>query len=430
MVFLDEITPLNPSFSVVISGEEEQQECSYKYKFTDTTSINLSEFDRGRICYYIKQSDGNKSMGCTSKNSIFIYEFCSPGTYTIVKELSIREIPNCGGASELIYREEQEFQIEVLEWKPELQIEDPKECFKIDNTVELYPSVLSLNNNVCPANFTEDGGYSKTHYSNHYVSFNIDFNKLVYDLYKYENSTSSWNNVLNQKQYVINTSDPSNYKFTFLADKYGAYKLTTSLHNCCQTVTHDIEFSICDSLKIYRPCKDVTNCEDCNILRFENDSQEDIEITVKDGILNKDIHTFTVNSLQNKDFNAKEDTVYIFEYTLDGKDKTAIVPLFCAINDCYVNLQKILLCENAKDCCDDRELLLSRLNNITSYYQTFLNIVEKYSDLNFRYYSLDINNYLDDFVLLGKLRELILNFCSICRNSCTDCYNWDKGECL
>lgn len=425
-VIIDLITPSNPTFEVVVDSLGEQLACSYNYLFTDATTVNIPEFDRGRVCYYIE----DKEIGCSPRGSTVIYNFCSPGLYVITQEFTIREIPNCGGTSEIIYQETREFEIEILEWQPILDLNSSECCYNINEEITFYPSTINLNNNVC-GDIDLNAGYSSD-YNEDYAHYDWSKQLLEYNLYYYNQQTAQWEELgLNYLSYVVFEDNPLDYPFVWEPNKYGVYKLIGTLTNCCKTVTDEFIFEVCDSVRIYPYCQYKKECDVCYDYVIDNLSLDEVTINIYETVTDELIHTIVVPPQTTHIHSFTEDNVYTFKWEFKGEEKILVFNVFCSIDKCYTNILKEMMCAN-KDprCCNDSYLNNDRLRVIQAYYQTYLNLIEPYTDLKVRYSNLDVSNMLDDFIEIKRIQEFISEICDVCANNCSDCFDWDSGNCI
>jgi hypothetical protein len=193
------------------------------------------------------------------------------------------------------------------------------------------------------------------------------------------------------------------------------------------TLNREFEFSICDSIVITPACYGKIECNNCTTYFLDNYLTESVEIKVFELTSNKVIHTIVIEPSSRYEYKFTEDGVYAFELL---NEEQIIVTSLCNIDKCYTNLLKMQLCKtSANGCCDDR-YLESRLLNVQAYYQTYLHAIDPYTDLNMRYAKADVTKMLNDFQEIGKLKNIILDFCDVCKRFCNGCFNWEKGNCL
>ena len=264
----------------------------------------------------------------------------------------------------------------------------------------------------------------------YHAAWNGDEQILEYKVFYYDLNLNTWvQEASNGVIYGVPTSDINDYPLTFTPNKLTKYKIQASLTNCCMTVEKEFEFSVCDSITITPACLGKIECNECTDYHLDNYLDTPAEVKVYDLVLNKQIHTFTIEPLSRYIYSFTEDGVYGFELPI-SEEKIIVVSL-CNIDKCYTNLLKMQLCrtKNSSACCDDR-FLESRLLNVQAFYQTYLHMIDPYTDLNLRFAKSDITKLLSDFQEIGRLKNIILEFCDVCKRFCNGCFNWEKGNCL
>ena len=263
---------------------------------------------------------------------------------------------------------------------------------------------------------------------NGFSSWNADEQILTYKVSYFDIVNKIWiEDPTFELTYGVPTSNVNDYPLTFAPNKLTKYKIDASLTNCCMTVFRSFEFSVCDAITITPACKGKIECNECTSYYIDNYLQEDVEIKVYELTSNKVIHTFIAPASDRFVYNFTEDGVYAFELP---NEEQVVVTSLCNIDKCYTNLLKMQLCRTkSSSCCDDR-FLESRLINVQAFYQTYLHMIEPYTDLNLRFAKADITKLLSDFQEIGRLKNIILEFCDVCKRFCNGCFNWEKGNCL
>lgn len=412
-------------------GSYIQKPCSNVVEFFDSTDVfNPGLIGRGRVIYQIEIDSKWVDITSVPRNQSFTYNNCAleEGVYRIRKKFVARQIPNCGGVSKIILESPWvESTIEIKSFIPELEFDDPDCCYNLNEEFTLYPKLISLNNDLCQQS-TLTGGFNPNNFDpNHFITFSLPNQSITYELFRFDIDTASWLPVLEYETLVV-SNNPSSVSFRFTPDKLGPYKAKIKLKNCCRVVEREIQFDICDCLQVKPICKDTSKCFDCESYEIINNCSSAQTVSIKLAKTNQIIQSYTVNPLSKITHKFKEDNIYILTY----QDKNVILPIFCKINECYNKLLKEQLCRtNSQGCCDDRELMNSRLATIQPMYQLFLNKTEYYNiRTSYRYTSIDINNQLDDFAEWDKIKEAILKYCDICRLNCPKCFNWSNGTCI
>lgn len=251
---------------------------------------------------------------------------------------------------------------------------------------------------------------------------------LKYELEYYDLATGIWIEEA-EITYGVPTANPLDYPFTYTPNRLTRYRLKASLTNCCTTIEDELEFAICDAIVITPSCRGQIECTTCNTYYIDNYTDNDITVKIDDLITNKEIHEVVITANTRYTHSFTEDGVYNVQYATD-REFNIVVPILCQIDKCYTDLMKVLLCANAsKDCCDD-QYLENRLANVQAFYQTFLQYIAPYTDLNLRFANSDITSMLSDFTKIGKLRNQILDFCDVCRRNCNGCFDYGKGTCI
>lgn len=433
-ILIDLITPDYPSFNVTMGAIFQQLACSYNLLFTDTTTINLPQFDYGQIYYKVN----NNTVASGLKGGTAIANFCEAGTFDVTQGIIIRD-PNsaCPYTGTILYQEEQTFTVNILEWMPLLNLPQINCCFQLNVPITINPSNIELNNNVCQtvpipnSGFYNEGGTSGFIIGG-FSMWNSNQEVLIYKLYYYDIANNLWiEDAAQQVIYSVTTNNPLAYPFTFTPNKLTKYKIEATIYNCCTSVTKEIEITICDNVTIKHSCEHVTDCNTCNVYFIDNYTTNNYTIKVKDLLIDAEIDEFESPAGERVEYEFTEDSVYMFEYT-DSTNKKVykVVPVICQIDKCYMDLLRALLCSDAAidKCCTDKKLN-DRLANIQPLYQTYIKLIEPYIDINARYNIINITNKLDEFMKIKRIRDLILEFCDICRRFCGDCFN-TKNKCI
>lgn len=505
------IDNLSGALNLTIGSTYQQQVCSTRLIFTDTTTSNNASYPRWTVEYELVGAT-NIQMGSTDQGGRVTYDFCINGDFSVRQICTVYDV-DC---TTVLYKEDGVFDVEVDKVFPELGLPAVDCCYEIDTPVTITPEVIGLNNNQCLTTPTNDAGFfgeasitttrsidstavvqsgsnviitSTNHrlpngtsvtitgtvnYDGTYTIANVTDNTfeitatwvseipsstailtatttsgfagtfgafnsteqiLQYTLYYYDLATGTYLvDGANSLGYGITSTDGEDYPFTFTPTRLTRYKLVASVTNCCQTVSEEIEFVVCDAITITPSCRGQIECTTCNKYTIDNYTNSSITITITDLIQNVQVHTLTVAANTQTSHTFTEDSVYSFTYTNpnSGEAKSIIAAVNCDIDKCYTDLLKLQLCNTVSttDCCDDR-FLESRLANIQALYQTYLHKIEEYTDLNLRFTQIDITNRLDDFQKIGKIRDQLLTFCEKCRRSCNGCFEISgNGTCL
>lgn len=381
------IINLIPSVTISISYTAVQQTCSYKVLFTDTTTISDPVFDRGLVEYFLRDSQGNyNKIGETRKGSQFIYDFCSPGIYNIRQMLTIREIPNCGGLSPIIYQAYIDFQITVLDWQPEIVLPAFNSCLirGIEQNIEF---IHNFNNNVC-------GSLTPS------IQIQI-LNKPSESRIVDANITGIW---------------------TVTFDKSGEYNIRVNITNCCTTISKLLNLFVCEPVQI------ITDCCDCDSISINNYSNIDISYSLDK--LYPESEFQKVEGLIEAQKSAKvditRDGIYEIKYIdIDNKEKSKIHYVFCRIDNCINNILKNILCSD--DCCRDcpseqKQRDRYRLNQIILLKELyFKNIAEemigKNYDLTVESSLIDYNNRISNLFEVDDIYNKLIEICDSCGNN-------------
>ena len=378
--------------TIVISRTVVQQSCSYKALITDTTTITPSQYDRGKVEYFILSSTGayNK-IGEVSKGSSFYYDFCSPGIYTIKQLLTIREIPNCGGVSPIIYQEDLIANSTILEYIPDVNLPGVEDCLIVGN-VQTLSFVFSLNNNVCPVS----------------PSANTLSVSVV--------ETPALSTVTGFS--VTSPTTPYNWAVTF--DKIGTYLFNVTIQNCCTTTVKQLTVNVCAPFQIIPDC---CTCGKYTINNFslntsvpysivqlypENNSTEDVSSTVLPG--------------QSQQIVIDVDGIYEIRYTdIDNIEKVKLWYVFCRLNDCMNGLIKNILCtEGCKECPGkQQEKDREKLNKIMLLSQLYYKWIDE--EMQGKSYNLfpenkllDYDNRIKELYQIDDVYNKIIEICDNC----------------
>lgn len=427
-----------------------QEDCTYCLNITDNTIIE-NPCLRGKVLYQYKTSlNGDWCEFNPIKNilplSSFTNCFCEAGTVYFRNKYKYEEVHTCSCHHKhdeavehdiLFETDWYEYTTEVLEYKPKIEatiINEDNCCTTLDSTVDQYidivPNIIEINDFFCSDLVPRV------------------LSTLTYTLELYNQDDSIWELI---EEYKLNiniddydVTDPiitdptilSNYQYRINKDilEQGGYRVRYVLENCCAEVEEVLFINLCDSLTIRRECdiftpeEDFNEC-DCYNHVINNYSPTDTYIIE---VFNTNLKTVvdTVTVLPNTELNYKfvEDGIYTLSIR-NTKDIDAIgkysnpyiVPVFvfCAVNKCYTNLVKDILCSYNADCdCENEDLVKDRfrLNKIMALYQTWMRLIEKDYYLMSRYNAIDIEKKLETFNRLNKVHEQLLNFCEPCNN--------------
>lgn len=409
-----------------------QQSCSSTVVFQDATIINNPYFrGKGRVFYEIQIANKWIPIGSTERLGFLSYSNCDlpQGTYKIRKRYVAREIPNCGGVSQIVLVTDwKEATFQILDYKPLLELGKPESCcLTLGSPQTVLPVLIDTNKELCDSS-SITGGYDPNEYNpNHYSTFSASNQTLTYHLSRYDIEEAQWIPV-NSKDILIVSNNVSSASYTFTPNKIGKYKLKGTLKNCCGEAESEVLFDVCDCLDIRRKCSDLEKCNDCQLYVFVNNCSQAKTVNIKLAKTNQLIHTVTISSGSTYEHRFVQDDLYRLEYD----DKIALIPVYCTIESCYNKLLKEQLCKtNSSNCCNDKELFNGRLATVQPIYQLFLNKLEKYNvKVNYRYTLIDVTNQLSDFQEIDKIKEALLKYCDICRLNCPKCFDWNKGTCI
>jgi hypothetical protein len=367
-----------------------QQTCSYNTLIADLTTITPSDYNRGKVEYFIVYPDTTeKKIAETSKGSSFYYDFCSTAIYTIRQLLTIRQIPNCGGTSPIIYQSDRTETITIVEWIPELNVQGFEDCLIQGNKYELS-FITALNSNVCGALTSQ----------------------LIIDIVEKPSGSLLLGTT------ITSPSTTETWAATF--DKYGSYLVLVTLQNCCTTVSKYITINVCTPFEIKPDC-----CE-CGKYTLYNYS-ETKAIPYKITQLYPIVNTFTTiqgilpaNSSQTVAYS--KDGVFEIKYTdIDNFEKTRLWYLFCKIDDCMNSLIQSILCsESCKECPGkEGEKNREKLNKIMLLSQLYYKWIDeemggKSYDLFPDNKLLDYSNRLRDLYQIDDIYNKILEICDNC----------------
>lgn len=366
-----------------------QQTCSYNVLLQDTTTITPFQYNRGKIEYFILDSLGvyNK-IGETSKGSAFYYNFCSAGIYTVKQLLTIREIPNCGGVSPIIYQSDVTNTVTVLEYIPSLNLPAFDDCL-IRGNEQTLNFVFQLNSNVCGALTSE---------------FNIEV---------LEKPASS----LLTGVALVGPTSPYSWVVTF--DKTGTYVFNVSIRNCCTTTVKQLTIQVCQPFQITPDC---CKCGTFNLNNLSNTVPVSYTVTQ----LYPEVNTFipaTGNVEANKkiQYETQKDGVFEIKYIdTDNIEKSKLYYVFCLIDNCINSIIKNILCTDCSDCPGEPNIKeREKLNKITLLAQLYYKWID--DEMDGKSYDLfpdnkliDYNNRLKDLYQIDDIYNKILEICSNC----------------
>jgi len=391
-VLIDLITgeTINQSFTAT------QQQCSYVVLLQDTTTISPSTYDRGKIDYFIKYPDNTrKKIGTVNKGQSFYYDFCSPGIFTIVQLLTIREIPNCGGVSPIIYQSEIEQNVTVLEHYPYLNLPAIESCLIKGSNSQLV-FTFQLNNNVCGT---------------------------LPNIFKIQAIESPYGSNL-QNVELSNPTTP--YNWTPTLNKAGVYKVKVSIQNCCHLVEEIFEFYVCEPVQIRKDC--------CDCTKFYVSNHSNLNINYKLIQIYPENNDFVeINSTleANKEtlIEVTSDGVFNLIYTdIDNQEKYRFWHVFCKIDQCLNNILKNVLCKNCSECPSESEIKeREKLNKIMLLTQLYYKWIDE--EMKGKLYInsvenpfIDYENRIKELFTVQDVYEKIIEICSNCSSYNTkDC---------
>jgi len=432
-VLINNLAATVPGFNVSVSSTWEQNKCSYEVLFTDTSTPTVNGYNNVVVEYFLD----SKKLTSSEESQTSAYEFKEESNYEVRQLYTIYKIdpdtPN--SREEILFQADNTFTVVVDEWKPFFDFPVTQNCY-VRGEIDITPSIVELNNNVCGILPEPDTGYlvsdpsvatPGTYSSDYYANFNAGFQTLVYKLYKYDVSLAKFIEIGDAEQtFTVTNTTVSDYVFNYETQVLGAYKVVGTLSNCCMSVSAEKIFSTCDTIKIEPTCLGDLNCDDCAGYTITNETLEDTVITVTDQITGKDIHEFTVGSLSSTTFTPTQDGVYKFSWS----DTNMVFVHSCEIDKCYHNLLRLILCRASTGTCCDDSFLESRLANVQAIWQTYQRVIEAYVDLDVRYTSEAVSELATDFQEIGKLQTQLLEFCDVCKRNCAGCFEGKSGTCI
>jgi len=501
------IDNLSGALNLTLGSTFQQQVCSTRLIFTDTTTSNNGSYSQWTVEYYL----GTTLMGSSSEGGSVIYDFCSNGIFSVKQVVTVYDT-DC---TTILYQEDGVFNADVDKVFPELSLPSLDCCYEINVPIIITPAQIALNNNQCATTPVSDAGFfneaaltttreideiavvqsggnvvftSTNHrlpdsteitisgtanYDGVYTISNVtadtfqitsaytaevpsslaqltaettsgfagtfgssssNVQALEYSLSYYDITTGTYiSDGASTSGQLVTSENIADYPFTFTPTRLTRYKLKATITNCCQTLTREVTFVICDAITIEPSCRGSIECTTCNSYTINNFTDSDISIAINDLIINTTIHTITATANTQSTHTFTEDSVYSMTYTNpdSGEEQVIVVANNCVIDKCYTDLLKLQLCNTVSttDCCED-SFLESRLANIQALYQTYLHKIEAYTDLNLRFTQIDVTDRLNDFQKIGKIRDQLLTFCEKCRRNCNGCFEAVTGSCI
>ena len=359
----------------------------------------------GVISY--EESGTNFSTG--SRNTTL--DTCIPDIASITQRIVVREIPNCGGASPVLWDETYTIDgIQTTEYKPVFQLDNEFNCcVAINEEITLIPELLDMNSvaphDVCDVD--SDPGVS--------LNYSLLTPALaIVDLGSYTAAE-------------ISTGPLAALEGVFTPDELGTYVLTVTLTNCCTTITQTYDINICDSWQI-------TNT-DCNKVVITNlGGQHTLTYTAKELTENNIFEIMTIGAVLQEDIaiapgesvelDMVADNLYTFDLITDAPGDEAQEKIFlldCNIKKCKKEFLLAVTCPPAT--CDEaarRELYKDYV-----HFKTLEEILYYRWDEWVRqqtvYPSFSINDIMENVLSIKDVMTDIAKLCSTCGVTEDDC---------
>jgi hypothetical protein len=376
-----------------------QRTCSYIVDVIDNTLLSNPYYvTRGVAQYEIFNEETKQYELLTNVQRLQTYttERCDVGKYKIRNRFVIRAIPNCGGTSPVVFETNwYNYVITVVEVKPELSLPELDCCYEISKPITVYPDIIKLNSNLCPL-----------------VAI-TNSNTIIYTLSAYNSTTKQYDFVSTTTLPVVSPETNSLYSFTFTPSLLGRYKLEARLTNCCESITRELYYDICDSVTVKQ--------KDCANWIITNKSfTTNYSVIVRNVLTNQIVTQTAVNT--NSEFKYKFDKDGI--YTIEVNNRLYVAYIYCVIEECYIKSIKDILCreKNCKDCLNTEDVKRqAELNEFRALYQVWMKSIEEDYRLKISYTQVDINNKLVEFQQNNMIYNKLLQYCDSCIKQLTDC---------
>lgn len=401
-----------------------QTDCTYCVTVVDDTAI-CNPCMSGTVEYQYKTLNGDDWCEIKTIETLqtFTQCLCSADTYLLRNRYTYIE-KGCGcNPDKLVFQTEwYEYDINLLEYKPTLDLEDTECCYIEGSEFTIQPTILTPNNTFCTTNPV--------------LTYSVfDWNKelkiweevgALQTTYTIDLTNANWNNL---EQYIL----------TLTNLELKPYKVIAELTNCCSTTKIERYINMCPALQIVKDCdpefiKDNREADslpcDCTLYHITNHSIKDTyTIDVYHTGFKAIVDTITIAPLDSIEYKFTDDGIYTFtvnNITNTEVEKFVLIKyMFCKIDKCFTDLLKDILCAPANtDClCEDQDVKKDRdrLNKMMTVYQTWMRFIEKEYNLNVRYTPIDITYRLKEFVEDNSVYNKMLNLCEPCADNTNGC---------
>lgn len=458
-----------------------QSSCEYCVVFnntpSNTTSQNPPLANRGKLEYLV---NGETKEGFYNED----ISYCSceaAENISVTSILTIRQIPNCGGTSSIVFQAISSGTIDIIEYKPSIQFEAPLDCcISKDQGVTVTPVSITANNDT-PHNIgctqeltlkytlidpegnevlilsdatgtisTNDSSTSVVGIGTSFTSFPIggklynSTNDLLgiiasitddTNLNFEENATETYSDVFKVESFFYLNPDLTSV-FEYTPTELGVYKLTAILSNCCTDVITEWDINICKSYLI-----ETGTCNNPIIKNLSSINYLKINLTTNNGLSLLDE---TTNEELYKDQLVAPLSGLVIDNLPDGfyklvieeLDATAVILstetqyLFfdCNIKNCQVKLTQDILCFQTGKCVDQSEKEYLEKNLELTRFFVYKEIVYSYwsklSKLQSIPDNFDPEEHLQEIATYTEAITYINKICQSCNSEKKHCYSY------
>lgn len=382
--------------------------CSYRIHVYNGQSLPF-----GRINYYLDNVLSYEGI------ADFVLDTCETAIIEIEQEIIVRTVPNCGGASPILWDMNnttvyEVAGIETTEYKPSILLEREFNCCEvIDSEIAINPSAVELNNDGIHNTCTYTGATTAIEYT-------------VTDPEGTETILATYDR--DALVAAIGAGDFSTVGFTYTPTALGTYTIQVDISNCCTTTSTIYTFDVCNSW--------VVSNTDCNIITIQNLSQsQTITYTIKEltdlssftSVTISDVEqtSITVNPGTSVEVDLQVDNLYtvdIVDNLPSTLDKQYVFILDCNLKKCKKQLLLDYLCDGGADC---DELTRAKLRDKYLEFKTLEEIVyqkwDEWKQQQTIYDTFSINDIMEDVITLSKALSVMSKICGSCgiTNDCS-----------
>jgi hypothetical protein len=331
---------------------------------------------------------------------------CTPDVLAITLTVVVRTVPNCGGASPILFTKSYLHpNYTIDEYKPALTLEDDLSCCQLtDELLTVSPATLLDRFTAPRADCT-----------------NME---LVYTL----TSPSGVITTQTENHTALTTYGTlDDLNFTHTPTEFGTYTLNIALTNCCDTVEYDYSFDTCNSWSVVNSdCNDIviTNLSTLTALTYTIKYLGDFDA----------FEAYTYNAVEQTNISLAAGasvtlegladnlyTITVVDAHANTADVESIFLLDCNIKKCKKDFLLDLLCTGTT--CTTLEDTQRAIEFVE--FKTLEEIVYKFWDdwkqQQSLYETFSINDVMEDVLTVSKALDAMKKICDLCGTNGEDC---------